>query len=126
MSLLPTQYDVLVIGAGLGGLSAATSLARGGLSALCLERHNGPGGYATSSVRSRYELEVARHEPSGTGPPEDRGGLVRTLDYLGVADKAESLCVPNLDRSVSLDGPQVPAAGGAVRAARLGRTGRVS
>ena len=42
------KYDVIVIGAGLGGMAAATLLARNGLGVLLLERHNVPGGYATS------------------------------------------------------------------------------
>ncbi len=94
------KYDAIVIGAGLGGLSAATMLARNGLSVLLLERHNVPGGYATSFVRGRYEFEIALHELSGIGPPERRGNLYRYLDYLGVASKVEFLRTSNLYRSV--------------------------
>lgn len=97
------KYDVVVIGAGLGGLSAATMLARNGLSVLLLERHNVPGGYATSFVRGRYEFEVALHELSGIGPPERRGSLYRYLNYLGVASQVEFLRLPNLYRAVFLD-----------------------
>lgn len=100
---MPRKYDVIVIGAGLGGLSAATMLARNGLSVLLLERHNIPGGYATSFVRGRYEFEVALHELSGIGPPERRGGLYRYLEYLGVADKIDFFILPNLYRSVFPD-----------------------
>ena len=79
------RYDAIVIGAGLGGMAAATTLAHSGLSVLLLERHNVPGGYATSFVRSRagggqYEFEVALHELSGIGPPESRGALTRAQD----------------------------------------------
>jgi len=94
------KHGAIVIGAGLGGLSAATMLARNGLSVLLLERHNVPGGYATSFVRGRYEFEVALHELSGIGPPEHRGSLYRYLDYLGVANKVEFICMPNLYRAV--------------------------
>jgi phytoene dehydrogenase-like protein len=94
------HYDAVVIGAGLGGLSAATMLARNGLGVLLLERHNVPGGYATSFVRGRYEFEVALHELSGIGPPEKRGGLYRYLEYLGVAERVEFLHVRNLYRAV--------------------------
>jgi len=97
------RYDAIVIGAGLGGLSAATILARNGLNVLLLERHNVPGGYATSFVRGRYEFEIALHELSGIGPPERRGSLYRYLDYLGVADKVEFLHMPNLYRALFLD-----------------------
>jgi len=97
------KYDAIVIGAGLGGLSAATMLARNGLGVLLLERHNVLGGYATSFVRGRYEFETALHEPSGIGPPEHRGGLYRYLDYLGVASKVEFLDFPNLYHAVFPD-----------------------
>lgn len=97
------KYDVIVIGAGLGGLSAATMLARNGLAVLLLERHNVPGGYATSFVRGRYEFEVALHELSGIGPPNRRGGLYRYLEYLGVTDKVDFFILPNLYRSVFPD-----------------------
>jgi phytoene dehydrogenase-like protein len=97
------KYDCVVIGAGLGGLSAATMLARNGLSVLLLERHNVPGGYATSFVRGRYEFEIALHELSGIGPPERRGSLYRYLEYLGVADRVEFLHVLNLYRAVFPD-----------------------
>ncbi len=90
------KYDAIVIGAGLGGLSVATMLARNDLSVLLLERDNSPGGYATSFVRGRYEFEVALHELSGIGPPEHRGVLYHYLDYLGVTGKVDILHVANL------------------------------
>ncbi len=96
------KYDVIVIGAGLGGLSAATMLAHNGLDVLLLERHNIPGGYATSFVRGRYEFEVALHELSGIGPPGRPGTLYRYLDYLGVASKLEFHRLSNLYRTVVL------------------------
>jgi phytoene dehydrogenase-like protein len=98
------NYDAIVIGAGLGGLSAATMLAHNGLGVLLLERHNVPGGYATSFVRGRYEFEIALHELSGVGPPEHRGAVYRYLESLGIADKVEFLQVPNLYRAVFPDG----------------------
>ncbi|HSR34788.1 MAG TPA: NAD(P)/FAD-dependent oxidoreductase [Anaerolineae bacterium] len=94
------KYDTIVIGAGLGGLSVATMLAKNDLKVLLLERHNVPGGYATSFVRGRYEFEVALHELSGVGPPERRGAVYRYLEYLGMVDRVEFLHVPNLYRAV--------------------------
>ena len=54
--------DVIVIGAGLGGLAAAVDLARAGADVLVLERHNLPGGFATSFIRGRFEFEPSLHE----------------------------------------------------------------
>ena len=42
------EFDAVVVGAGNGGLTASTALARKGLKVLLLERHNIPGGCATS------------------------------------------------------------------------------
>ncbi len=97
------KYDVIVIGAGLGGLAAATRLARKGLSVLMLERHNVPGGYATSFVRGRYEFEIALHELSGIGPPEKRSSFFRLLEDIGVTERVELLQVDSLYRTVYPD-----------------------
>lgn len=95
---MPKQYDAVVIGAGLGGLSAATFLAKNGRSVLLLERHNIPGGYATSFCRGRFEFDVSLHELSGIGTPDARGSLYNYLDYLGVAQKMKFLHMPDLFR----------------------------
>ena len=44
---MPSAYDVVVIGGGLGGLTAANTLARAGRSVLLLEQHYKLGGLAT-------------------------------------------------------------------------------
>ncbi len=97
---MPKRYDVIVIGAGLGGLSAATRLALEGLRVLLLERHNVPGGYATSFVRGRFEFEVALHELSGMGKEGEPTGNIEYLQRLGVAQGLEFAPVKDLYRSV--------------------------
>ena len=72
------EYEVIVIGAGNGGLSAAATTSRGGLKTLVLEKHNLPGGSATSFVRGRFEFESALHELCDLGTSE-RPGSVRKL-----------------------------------------------
>ncbi|MBW1780946.1 MAG: NAD(P)/FAD-dependent oxidoreductase [Deltaproteobacteria bacterium] len=79
-------YDAVVIGAGNGGLTAAAGLAQKGLNVLLLERHNIPGGCATSFCRGRFEFEVALHQLSGMGTPEKPGPLRMLLSSLGVLD----------------------------------------
>ena len=56
------DYDVIVVGAGNGGLCAATLCAKAGYKVLLLEKHNLPGGCATSFVRGRFEFEPSLHE----------------------------------------------------------------
>jgi len=83
------DYDAIVIGAGNGGLSAALTLARNGLKVLILERHNIPGGSATSFCRGRFEFEVALHQLSGMGTAEKPGPLRGLLARLGVLGDVE-------------------------------------
>jgi len=94
------QYDVVVIGAGNGGLTAAAGLAKKGFKTLLLERHNVPGGCATSFVRGRFEFEVALHQLSGIGLPEFPGPLRRLLMSLKAHDKLEFVEQQNLYRYV--------------------------
>lgn len=76
--------DVVVIGAGLGGLSAAAYLARHGLSVLVVERHPQPGGYATTFQRPPFSFEVSLHLIDAVGPEEPCRKL---LQALGVSDE---------------------------------------
>ena len=47
------NYDIIVIGAGIGGLTAAALLAHAGYRVLALESHIEPGGCASSYERRR-------------------------------------------------------------------------
>jgi all-trans-retinol 13,14-reductase len=56
------DWDVIVIGSGLGGLSAAAAFARQGYKALVLEQHTAPGGYATTFKRpGGFVFDVSLH-----------------------------------------------------------------
>ena len=65
------HVDAVVIGAGLGGLSAACTLAKAGKQVLVLEHHAVPGGYAHDFRRGHYRFEVSLHALDGISP----GGL---------------------------------------------------
>ena len=55
-------WDAIVIGSGLGGLSAAAAFARQGFKALVLEQHTAPGGYATTFKRpGGFVFDVSLH-----------------------------------------------------------------
>lgn len=77
------QYDLIVVGAGNGGLVAAGVAAKNGLKTLVLEKHNLPGGCATSFIRGRFEFEPSLHELSGVGQPENRQYVYDILQEIG-------------------------------------------
>ena len=94
------DFDVIVVGAGLGGLSAATFLSQAGKRVLLLEKHNVPGGYASSFLRGRFEFDVALHELSGVGGEEPHGPLWGFLNAWGVAPKVKFMPVAEFYRCV--------------------------
>ncbi|UCH21442.1 MAG: NAD(P)/FAD-dependent oxidoreductase [Deltaproteobacteria bacterium] len=97
-------FDVVVIGAGNGGLTAAAKLAQKGLNVLLLERHNVPGGCATSFCRGRFEFEVALHQLSGLGTAEKPGLLRMELEQLGVLQDLEFVEISDLYHVAASDG----------------------
>lgn len=74
------SYDVVVIGAGNGGLAATAFLTQNGMKVLCLEQHNLPGGVATSFVRGRFEFETSLHEMASYGPESNKGSIRRFFE----------------------------------------------
>ena len=71
---------------------------------LLLERHNLPGGCATSFCRGRFEFEVALHQLSGLGTPDKPGPLRLTLDSLGVTEDLEFVEIQDLYSVYTPDG----------------------
>ncbi len=56
------EFDAIIIGSGLGGLSCAAAFARQGFSPLVLEQHYKVGGYATTFHRpGGFEFDVSLH-----------------------------------------------------------------
>ncbi len=97
------KYDAIVIGAGNGGLTCATKLALNGKKTLLLEKHNLPGGFATSFVRGRFEFEASLHELCGIGPlVNDNGNLAKLFKELGVFDRVDWISLPDAYRTMTL------------------------
>ncbi len=78
------KYDVIVVGAGNGGLCAAATCAKAGYSVLLLEKHNLPGGCATSFVRGRFEFEPSLHELCDESTNERMRSMRQIYADLGV------------------------------------------
>lgn len=77
------KYDVIVIGAGNGGLATAVTVARLGLRPLVIERNNVPGGCATSIRRGRFEFEPSLHELANVGTDENPGSIRKFFESIG-------------------------------------------
>jgi phytoene dehydrogenase-like protein len=71
-SASPDQWDAVIIGAGLGGLSCAAAFARQGFKPLVLEQHSVPGGYATTFKRpGGFVFDVSLHSTT----VDERAGI---------------------------------------------------
>lgn len=92
-----TDYDVVVVGAGMGGLAAATHLGVGGMKVLVLEQHHKVGGCATSFSRGEFNFDAAVHEIDGLG---ENGHLNKALKEAGIFDRIPFIRIPHLYRSV--------------------------
>ena len=79
-----SEYDVIIVGAALAGLSAALELAKAGKKILILEQHNLPGGVATSYVRGGVEFEASLHEMMCIGEKDNPLACRAFLESHGV------------------------------------------
>jgi phytoene dehydrogenase-like protein len=83
------RYDVVVIGAGLGGLTAGAILAREGRKVLVIERSNSVGGAASSYKSGDLFVEGSLHETSDPHDPRDpkhdaltRAGVIDAVKWI--------------------------------------------
>jgi all-trans-retinol 13,14-reductase len=89
------KYDVIVIGGGLGGLTAGAKLSKEGRKVLLIEQHTVPGGCATTFRRKGFLVEAGLHEMDGLDPEDTKLPLFRELEVL---DNIEFVEVPDFYR----------------------------
>lgn len=70
---LEGPYDVLVVGSGIGGLTAAACLSKMGKKVCVLEQHYTAGGFTHSYDRNGYEWDVGVHYIGDMGNPRTLG-----------------------------------------------------
>ena len=78
-----SKYDVVIIGAGIGGLICGCYLVKAGLKVLIVEQHSKPGGYCTSFRRDGYYFDVGVRY---LGSLREGGPLRRILKDLSLWD----------------------------------------
>jgi phytoene dehydrogenase-like protein len=76
------KYDVIVVGGGLGGLTAGITAARRGRKTLLLEKHTTVGGLAAGFTRKGYSFDSGMSRCMGAS-------VRRYLKDLGVLEKAD-------------------------------------
>jgi all-trans-retinol 13,14-reductase len=92
------KYDFIVIGGGLGGLTAGAKLAKEGKKVLLLEQHDRPGGCATTFKRRDFTMEVGLHEMEGLYPRDKK---IPMLDDLGITRRIRFLELPEFYRFIN-------------------------
>ena len=84
---LRPEYDVVVIGAGMGGLTTAALLSKAGFSVCVLEKEPHAGGYLAGFRRKHFRFDTAIHWLNQCAP----GGLAaKVFDILG-SDHPEAI-----------------------------------
>jgi len=83
-------YDVIIIGSGIGGLTAGNYLAQDGFSTLIIEQRPRPGGCAASFQRGGFSFDAGVHWIAQCG----EGGVVhQILTELGLSEKIDFIRV---------------------------------
>ncbi len=94
------EYDAIIIGSGLGGLSCAAAFARQGFKPLLIEQHYKVGGYATTFMRpGGYEFDVSLHSTT----IGERNGIHNLIPGFPEIDDVEFEPHPNLYRMIFPD-----------------------
>ncbi len=81
--LTKNRYDVVIIGAGVGGLVCGCYLAKNGFKTLIVEKNKKPGGYCTSFEREGYFFDAAAHSLGSCRKGGVLNGIIKDLGLDG-------------------------------------------
>lgn len=81
---MKNSYDVIIIGAGIGGLVSGCYLAKNGLKILLVEKKNKPGGFCSSFRIKQFHFDSCVHSLGDLSP---RGFFFSILNELNVFEK---------------------------------------
>ncbi|MGD1037008.1 MAG: NAD(P)/FAD-dependent oxidoreductase [Roseiarcus sp.] len=82
-----TSFDAVVIGSGLGGLTAAALLAKSGRKVCVVERNHSLGGAASAFKKGALTIEPALHQTADPRDPDEPKHAI--LKELGLLDEIE-------------------------------------
>jgi len=91
------KVDVIIIGGGLGGLTAGATLSKQGKKVLLLEQHYIVGGCATTFKRKDFVMEVGLHEMDGLFEKDLKQEI---FQFLEVDKNIDFVQVPELFRVI--------------------------
>jgi all-trans-retinol 13,14-reductase len=89
-----TEFDIVIIGSGMGGLTCAGILAKEGYKVCVLEKNKQIGGCLQTYVRNKIIFDAGVHYLGGLGKGQN---LYQVFKYLGIIDK---LKLQQLDENV--------------------------
>ena len=78
-------YDYLIIGAGLGGLSAGLNLTSKNKKVIILEKNSLPGGMVSTFKRGRFEFDTSLYDIYDYGDKENEGDFQKLLKKFDIA-----------------------------------------
>jgi phytoene dehydrogenase-like protein len=90
---MPRNFDAIVIGSGLGGLTSGALYARAGHRVLLLERNDNFGGAATVYQHGELSIEASLHET--TNPQDIHDPKHGIFEALGIINDIEFVPVAN-------------------------------
>lgn len=95
-SRVEDQYDAIIIGSGIGGMTCGAMLSKAGQKVLVLEQHYTAGGYTHSYSRNGYEWDVGVHYVGEMGNP--KSPMRRVFDFITEGELKWAPLDKNYDR----------------------------